>query len=291
MVGRWAIVLGTWMLVAAWPQAFAEESVIIEMDSPAADKAADAPEVVETARPDAPAKASESVPSEVAAEPTNANPQQETVPPQEATPPQEAAPPPVANKEPAVEGEVQQKRYAAEVLGFDSWENALDLKATSMFDRKATNFNSPTVLLTAEWNYRFRSDTYLGLALSGAPQKANIATKDGSTSVYTTYYGGIGVGQSIYSRAEYRAVLQVAAGFGVVYRRTTPAGSTTSSIDKPQYSFVEPGLIVTLFDYKNLDIGVIFTYRYGQLIVKSPVVTNADVTSATFGLTFRNRHH
>ncbi len=285
MVGRCAIVLGTWMLVAAWPQAFAEESVINEPDSPAAGKAADAPELVETATPDAPAKASEPVTSEVAAEPTNAPP------PQEAVPAQEAAPPPLANTESTAEGEVQRKRYAAEVLGFDSWENALNLKATSMFDRKATNFNSPTVLLTAEWNYRFRSDTYVGLALSGAPQKASIATKDGSTSVYTTYYGGIGVGQSIYSRAEYRALLQVVAGYGVVYRRTTPAGSTTSSIDKPQYSFVEPGLFVTLFDYKNLDIGVIFTYRYGQLIVKSPVVTNADVTSATFGLTFRSRHH
>ena len=291
MVGRWAIVLGTSMLVAAWPQAFAEESVIIELDPPAATKAADAPEVVETARPDAPAKASEPAAPEVAAEPTNTPPQQEAAPPQETAPPQEAAPPPLANKESMAESEVQRKRYAADVLGFDSWENALDLKATSMFDRKATNFNSPTVLLTAEWNYRLRSETYVGLALSGAPQKATIATKDGSTSVYTTYYGGIGVGQSLYSRAEYRAVLQVAAGYGVVYRRTTPADSTTSSIDKPQYRFVEPGLVVTLFDYKNLDIGIIFTYRYGQLIVKSPVVTNADVTSATFGLTFRSRHH
>ena len=264
VIGRWAKVLGVWALAAASAQAFAEAGV-------------DAgPEPMEgVAAPSGPDDTSKS-PAPVAP--------MDTVEPQQREPSVEASSVEQGSAAPS-------KRYAAEILSFDKWENALSAKATSMFNRKATDFSSPTVLLTAEWNYHFRTDTYFGLALSGAPQKASISSSDRSIKNYTTYYGGLDLAQSIYSSAHYRAVLQVAAGYGVVYLRTTPEYSKKSSIDKPQYNFIEPGAFFTFIDFKDLDVGVVFTYRYARLIVKSPVVSSSDVTSATFGLTFRNRHH
>jgi len=264
VVGRWTRGLGAWVLALASVQAFAEDDMVGGSEP-----------TVEVAVPSGPDDTEKSAAIVAPVDPAVPQP----------GPPAEAAS--IVEQD----RDASPKRYAAEVLSFDKWENALSIKSTSMFNRKAADFSSPTVLLTAEWNYHFRTDTYFGLALSGAPQKANISSGDRSTRKYTTYYGGLDLAQSIYSSAHYRAVLQVAAGYGVVYLRTTPEYSTTSNIDKPQYNFIEPGAFFTFCDFKDLDVGLVFTYRYARLIVKSTVVSSSDVTSATFGLTFRNRHH
>ena len=178
-----------------------------------------------------------------------------------------------------------------EVLTFDRTENGFDLKLTRLFQKNGMNVSSPSIMLGAQWNYRFRSNTFVGLALSGMPQQSKFTATDGTTISYTTYYGGINLAQTIIAYGHLRLVASVAGGMGVVFVRSTPDAATASTVDRPNYRYVEPGGFLTLFEAEGVEFGLTGSYRHASLLTKTPAVADSDLSSAAYGLTFRTLLH
>ena len=184
----------------------------------------------------------------------------------------------------------ERRRLARKPLTFDRHENGLDVKMTGLFGRQA-NLSSPNLLLSAQWNYRFHSETFIGLAFTGMPTQARAPTLDNSTLKYATYSGGFNLAQSLVAYDPFRIVVSVTGGVGVIYLRHTPVGSEQSSIEKPNYKFIEPGIFITFFDYAGVQMGLSASVRRAQLLSSAKFVTNANLTSTTYGLTFRTLFH
>ncbi len=184
----------------------------------------------------------------------------------------------------------ERRRLARKPLTFDRHENGLDAKMTSLFGRQAS-LSSPNLLLSAQWNYRFHSETFIGIAFTGMPSQARAPTVDNSTLKYATYSGGLNLAQSLLAYDPFRIVVSVTGGVGVIYLRQTPVGAEQSSIEKPNYKFIEPGVFITFFDYAGMQVGLSASVRRAQLLSPAKFVTNADLTSKTYGLTFRTLFH
>ncbi len=174
-----------------------------------------------------------------------------------------------------------------QVMGTDRWENALDAKLTNLFDRKASDVGSPTVMLTALWNRKFRYNTYLGLTVSGLPQ-SHAKREDGIKTSYTMYYGGLNLAQGIYEAKPFRAIFQVSGGEGMTYVRVT-GDDIDAKAHAIKFRYVEPALVVMVYEWDHLEMGLIGTNRIARLDSKSEDlgVENKDLSSVSYGLTFR----
>lgn len=166
------------------------------------------------------------------------------------------------------------------------WEDGLDAKLTGLFNRSA-NLTSPTIILSAQWNYRFPSDTYVGFTASAMPQANTDTTSTGIQRSFTTYYGGLNLAQGLFESGAFRIVATIAGGMGIVYERET-YGDGTQDIGNTRYNFLEPGAFITFFNWEGLDIGGVATYRIAKL-QSHDRASDADLSSATVGLTFRTR--
>lgn len=172
-----------------------------------------------------------------------------------------------------------------QVMGSDRWENALDAKLTSIFDREAKDVGSPTVLLTALWNRKFRYNTYVGLALSGLPQ-SHAKRENGVKTSYTMYYGGVNLAQGIYENKPFRAIVQVSANKGMTYVRTSGDG-VDAKAKSYKFTVIEPGLAVMAYEWKHLEMGLIATNRMVKLEKDDEGLENDKLSSVSYGLTFR----
>lgn len=173
----------------------------------------------------------------------------------------------------------------------DRWENALDVKLTDLYDRTASNVTSPTIMLNAEWNYKFVTDTFLGAVIGGLPQPIKRTTEDEVKISYSTYYLGARLAQGIFDIRPFRLVLGVNAARGFLYTRVqTVEGDSKAEVLK--YNLVEPGMFFTFWIYQGVEFGIAGSYRMVSVLDEKEhedVVTNDDLTSLAYGLTFRTQ--
>jgi hypothetical protein len=170
------------------------------------------------------------------------------------------------------------------------WDNGLDVKLTDAWDRRATDVEAPTIVLSAEWNYKFVTNTYLGIIASGFPQSMRIETdvEDVDASV-TGYWGGINLGQGLFETWPYRLVFTLSAGQGLAYIRIK-AGDEPATADAVKFDFYEPGFFGMLFAYQGLEMGVTASYRKVSMKEEGDFVPeDDDLTSVAYGLTFRTQ--
>jgi hypothetical protein len=170
------------------------------------------------------------------------------------------------------------------------WDNGLDVKLTDAWERRASDVEAPTVVLSAQWNYKFITDTYVGLVVSGFPQSMRIETEveDVDASV-TGYWGGLNLGQGLYESWPFRVVLTVAAGQGFAYVRVKLPDEDAKA-DAAKFDFYEPGLFATFFAWRGLEFGVAASYR--KVAMKDEAEgapEDDDLTSVAYGLTFRTQ--
>lgn len=184
----------------------------------------------------------------------------------------------------------ERRRQQREPITFDRHENSLDVKATNLFGRQITS-SSQNILLGAQWNYRFHTETFVGVNLDGMLTPSRAPTTDQSVLKYSTYSGGVTLAQSLFSYQSFRIVVNVNAGIGVIYLRSNPYGTDQYTLEKPSYKFVEPGAFITLFDISGVQIGVMGSMRRAQLLSRATMVRNEDLTSRTIGITFRTLVH
>ncbi len=207
----------------------------------------------------------------------------------EETPPVTAtsADAPVQTDEPGEAAAPVRMHQDRQVMGTDRYENALDTKLTSLFEREASEVASPTVMLTAIWNRKFRYNTYLGATVSGLPQ-SHAERKDGVKTSYTMYYGGLNLAQGIYENRPFRAIVQVSAGKGQSFVRTSSSG-VDSKAKSFKFNYVEPALVVMVYEWRHLEMGLIGGTRIVRLEDEDEGVENSDLSSASYGLTFRTQ--
>lgn len=184
----------------------------------------------------------------------------------------------------------ERRRQQREPITFDRHENSFDIKATNLFGRQITS-SSQNVLLAAQWNYRFHTETFVGINIDGMLTPSRAPTLDQSVLKYSTYSGGVTLAQSLFSYQSFRVVINVNAGVGVIYLRNNPYGTDKYTLEKPSYKFVEPGAFVTLFDLSGVQVGIMGSMRRAQLLSKAALVRDDDLTSRTIGLTFRSMLH
>ena len=209
--------------------------------------------------------------------------QDEESPPVTAT----SADAPVSSEEPGEVPAPVRMHQDRQVMGTDRWENALDTKLTNLFEREASDVASPTVMLTALWNRKFRYNTYLGMTVSGLPQ-SHAERKDGVKTSYTMYYGGLNLAQGIYESRPLRAVVQVSGGKGQTFVRTSSAG-VDSKAKAHKFNYFEPALVVMVYEWRHLEMGLIGSQRIVRLENDDEGVENSDLSSASYGLTFRTQ--
>jgi len=172
--------------------------------------------------------------------------------------------------------------------GYERWDNALDVEFTDLFHAKAANVTAPTLMLTAEWNYLFRTATYIGLTLSGLPQTLK-EDRDGITNTYSTYYGGLRVGQWLLDRDPFRLSVSFSANTGILYVRTSPDDAASPAIiGAVKYNAYEPNFFFTFYYWHGLDFGIVGSYRVVTLTSSTSQAKASDLSSPAFGLTFRS---
>jgi hypothetical protein len=195
---------------------------------------------------------------------------------------------PAATEEPGEVPAPVRMHQDRQTMGTDRWENALDAKFTSLFERKASNVSSPTVMLTAIWNRKFRYNTYVGLTASGLPQ-SHAEKKDGVKTSYTMYYGGLNLAQGLYEWKPFRAIVEVQGGVGQSYVRVKADG-VDSKAHVTKFNYVEPGLVVMVYEWKHLEMGLVATNRMVRVEKKEDeFVENDDLSGVSYGLTFRTQ--
>lgn len=173
------------------------------------------------------------------------------------------------------------------------WENALDVKLTDFYEAKASDVGSPTLMLTAFWNYQFSTHTFLGVAGGGLPQTSK-QESDGVKTSYSTYFGGLYVGQGLYESRPFRVAVGVTAARGFLYARVKlPNDDAKAQVRK--YNLIEPGLFATFFAYQGVEIGVAASLRQATVLKESgesaAKVENGDLSSMAYGLTFRTQRY
>ena len=172
----------------------------------------------------------------------------------------------------------------------DHYDDGLDLKLTGFFDRRASNLTSPTMLIAAQWNYRFATATDLGLGAAGSPQSLqdDVPATAGRVRVtrrHTTYYAGLNLAQTLWSSDSARVVIGMLAGRGILFLRLTPEGQT-STFTSVKYNVYEPFIYGTFLRRWGLDIGGVVSYRAVR-VEDASLASNADLSAIAFGLTFR----
>lgn len=176
--------------------------------------------------------------------------------------------------------------------GSNRWENGLDIKVTSLYEKKMDLSGSSPLILTAQWNRKFESQSFIGLSLSSMAQPTNGPFSDLKSKVIT-YYGGLNFAQSLFEKDAFRITANVSAGLGSLFLRTEE-GTTGSRMARADYRYIEPGALVTFFEYAGLEFGVVGSYRSIKLIKDFTLDgrnlgKSADFSSQAFGLTFRTQ--
>lgn len=177
----------------------------------------------------------------------------------------------------------------------DRTDNGLDAKFTSIFDRQASNLTSPTVILGAQWTYKFQTNTYFGLGASALPQSyryyappAPVSGNSGGYRSFTTYFGGLHLAQTLWESESLRVVAGITAGRGYLFLRlpsTTDGAKTVASV---KYTVAEPSLYLTCLRWAGLDIGPVVSYRWVNADAND-FVTNSELRAPAFGLTFHSQ--
>ncbi len=173
-----------------------------------------------------------------------------------------------------------------QTMGSDRWENALDAKLTNLLERKASDIESPTVMLTALWNRKFKYNTYLGITASGLPQ-SHAQREEGVKTSITMYYGGLNLAQGVYENKPFRAIAQVSGGQGMSYVRVTGLEGVEPKAKTFKFTYLEPALVVMFYEWKHLEIGLVGSSRMVKLENGDEGLENSDLSSASYGLTFR----
>ena len=176
--------------------------------------------------------------------------------------------------------------------GPNRWENGLDVKITDFYGKSPTLGEGSPIILTAQWNRKFETGTFLGLAASSMaqPRKDPIPDLKGDLM---TYYGGLNLGQNIFDFAPFRLTINVSAGIGSMFIRVQPDDGS-SRMNRADYRFVEPGAFLTFFEYAGLEWGLVGTFRSMRLLndytMDGRVLgKNSDFSSRAYGLTFRTQ--
>lgn len=167
------------------------------------------------------------------------------------------------------------------------WENGLDAKLTSIVTEEAPDVTAPKLMLSAQWNYKFATNTFIGGALSSLPQPHTERTDDAVTS-YAMYYGGLNVAQGLLDLRPFRLVVTASAGKGLLYARTSVAGGD-EVLTSADFSYVEPGIFATFYQWDDLEFGAVFTSRIIKLDKSSDQIDDGDLSSISYGLTFRTQ--
>jgi hypothetical protein len=176
--------------------------------------------------------------------------------------------------------------------GPNRWEYGLDVKTTDFFGKKPTIGGGSPIVLTAQWNRKFETGTFLGITASTMAEPKKDPLPDIKSDLMT-YYGGFNLAQNIFDFQPFRLTVSVSAGLGSMFIRAQP-NDGPSRMNRADYRFVEPGAFLTLFEYAGLEWGIVGTFRSVRLIndytMDGRVLgKNSDFSSTAYGLTFRTQ--
>lgn len=176
--------------------------------------------------------------------------------------------------------------------GPNRWENGLDVKTTDFYGKAPSLGGGSPIILTAQWNRKFDTGTFLGLAASSMAQPSKAPISDIQSDLMT-YYGGLNLAQNVFEMQPFRLTINVSAGIGSMFIRAQPEDGP-SRMNRADYRFVEPGAFLTFFEYAGLEWGIVGTFRSIRLITDYKMDarvlgTNSDFSSSAFGLTFRTQ--
>jgi hypothetical protein len=170
---------------------------------------------------------------------------------------------------------------------YDRYETVLDAKVTGLYGHLASDYKPPVLMLTAFWNYKYPFGTMLGVTISAIPQPVK-RTDDGTKKTFSTYYGGLHLGQELYSGEWARINLGVTGGRGTAFIKAEPlVGDKTST--KADYNVTEPYLAVTFIKYAKLDIGLIVSQRTATMLKPENKPLAEEISSPAYGFTFRSQ--
>ena len=165
-----------------------------------------------------------------------------------------------------------------------NWENGFDAKLTSIAPDESPDPTSPNLMFSAQWNYKLVSNTFIGGSLSSLAQP-HTERADGVATSYMMYYGGLNLAQGLLDIKPFRLVLTASAGKGVFYARTD------ADVEKPlisaDFTYVEPGVFATFYQWDSLEFGAMVSSRMVKLDKDDAGTDDEDLSSLSYGLTFR----
>jgi len=167
-----------------------------------------------------------------------------------------------------------------------NFENGLDAKVTSVAPDQDPSITSPTLMLSAQWNYKLVSNTFIGGTLSSLAQP-HTERADGQTASYQMYYGGLNIAQGLLDIKPFRIVAAASAGKGMFYVRTGE-GRADEQLFDAQFKFIEPAVFATFYHWDSLEFGAVLSNRMIKLD-KGTDVDDEDLSSFSYGLTFRTQ--
>jgi hypothetical protein len=198
---------------------------------------------------------------------------------------------PPTTMDPSLQERQERNARRREMLTRLRWEYGLDLKLTEAMGRSAFDLSSPTVIAGVQWSYQFKTNTYLGLALSGFPQSQPAANVEPTTN-FSGYYAGVRVGQTVFESGKYRAVATVEAGRGAAYFRVRGVDAEAVS---EKMTVIEPGAFFIFWTYQGLEIGAAASVRLVQfddeVELGDHTLKDSDFSAPAFGVTFRTQRH
>lgn len=165
-----------------------------------------------------------------------------------------------------------------------NWENGFDAKLTSIAPDESTDVTSPNLMLSAQWNYKFVTNTFIGGSLSSLAQPHTERT-DGVATSYMMYYGGFNVAQGLLDIKPFRLVVAASAGKGVFYARTD--ADVDEQLINADFTYVEPGVFATFYQWDSLEFGAVVSNRMVKLDKDYDGADDEDLSSLSYGLTFR----
>ncbi len=170
---------------------------------------------------------------------------------------------------------------------YDRFENVLDAKVTGLFGHKASNYTPPVLMLSAIWNYKFTFGTSLGFTFSAVPQPVK-RTDDSIKKAFSVYYGGLNLAQELYSGEWARVILGVSGGRGVSYLKSYPlVGDAVTT--KADFNYTEPYFALTFIRWAKMDIGVILSNRQATMRKTDDKPLEEEISSPSYGITFRSQ--
>jgi hypothetical protein len=182
---------------------------------------------------------------------------------------------------------------ATQYGGPDRWENALDMKVTGLYSKRPSLGGSSPIILSAKWNRKYETQTFVGMTFSSMAQPINGPFSDLKSKVMT-YYGGLNVAQGLFEQSPFRLVIGISGGIGSMFIRTQ-SDNDGNRMNRADYRFIEPEAFITLYEYGGLEFGLTGSFRYVKLIKDFAMDgrilgTNGDFSSQALGLTFRTQH-